>query len=131
MSHENVEIARRAYDAYNRRDIDAMLALATSDCVMTSQVFDANAEFRGREGLARYYAMLNESWEEFHSVIEEAHDLGERVLTLNRSTARGRLSGMAIDAPTAAVFDFRDGKISRVRLYLDRAEASREAGFTE
>jgi ketosteroid isomerase-like protein len=131
MSRENVEIARRAYDAYNRRDIDAMLALATADCVMISQLLDASAEFRGREGLVRYYAMLNESWEEFRSVIEEAHDLGDHVLTLNRSTARGKGSGMDVDAPTAAVFDFRDGKISRVRLYLDRAEASREAGLTE
>jgi ketosteroid isomerase-like protein len=131
MSQQNVEIARRAYDAYNRRDIDAMLALATSDCVMISQLLDASAEFHGREGLARYYAMLNESWEEFRSVIEEAHDLGDHVLTLNRSTARGKGSGMDVDAPTAAVFDFRDGKISRVRLYLDRAEASLEAGLIE
>jgi uncharacterized protein len=108
-----------------------MLALATSDCVMTSQLLDASAEFRGREGLARYYAMLNESWEEFRSVIEEAHDLGDHVLTLNRSSARGKGSGMTVDAPTGAVFDFRDGKVSRVRLYLDRAEALRAAGLSE
>jgi len=112
-------------------DIAAMLALATSDCVMTSQPLDASAEFHGREGLAHYYAMLNQSWEEFRSVIEEAHDLGDHVLTLNRSTARGKGSGMDVDAPTAAVFDFRDGKISRVRLYLDRAEASRQVGLRE
>ena len=129
MSQENVELAKRAYDAYNRRDIDAMLALATSDCVMTSQLLDASAEFHGRQGLARYYAMLNESWEEFRSVIEEAHDLGDHVLTLNRSTARGKGSGVTVDAPTGAVFDFRDGKVSRVRLYLDRAEALRAAGL--
>jgi ketosteroid isomerase-like protein len=108
-----------------------MLALATSDCVMTSQLLDASAEFHGREGLVRYYAMLNESWEEFRSVIEETRDLGDHVLTLNRSTARGKGSGMAVDAPTGALFDFRDGKISRVRLYLDRAEALREAGISE
>ena len=118
MSHENVEIARRAYDAYNRRDIDAMLALATADCVMISQLLDASAEFRGRDGLVRYYAMLNESWEEFRSVIEEAHDLGDHVLTLNRSTARGKGSGMDVDAPTAAVFDFRDAQDLRASAYI-------------
>src|SRR5262245_3666484 len=31
MSQDNVELARRAYDAFNRRDLDAFLALCHAD----------------------------------------------------------------------------------------------------
>ena len=90
-----------------------------------------SADFRGREGLERFYAMLSESWEEFRSVVEDYRDLGNRVLLLGRNTARGKGSGVTVDAPTAAILDFRDGKVSRIRLYLDQSEALRAAGLSE
>jgi|ERR1700730_11790450 len=131
MSKENVEIAKRSVDAFNRRDLDALLDLATPDCVMFSQLLDATADFQGREGLERFYGMLSDSWEEFHSVIEEYRDLGDRVLMLGRNTGRGKGSGVTIDAPTATIYDFREGKISLIRLFLDQAEALRAAGLSE
>jgi hypothetical protein len=75
--------------------------------------------------------MLAESWDEFHSVVDEHRDLGDRVLTLGHLTARGRGSGVTVGAPTASIFDFRDGKVSRVRLSLDHGEALRAAGLSE
>jgi ketosteroid isomerase-like protein len=53
------------------------------------------------------------------------------VLCLGRNTARGKGSGATVDAPTAAILDFRDGEISRIRLYLDQGEALRAAGLSE
>ena len=129
MSRQNVEIAKRTVDAFNRRDVDALLELGTPDWVLSSQLLDASADFRGREGIERFYAMLSESWEEFRSVVDDYRDLGDRVLCLGRNTARGKGSGVTVDAPTAAVLDFRDGKVSRIRLYLDQSEALRAAGL--
>jgi ketosteroid isomerase-like protein len=131
MSTENVEIAKRSVDAFNRRDVDALLELGTADWVLSSQLLDASADFRGREGIERFYAMLSESWEEFRSVVDDYRDLGDRVLLLGRNTARGKGSGVTVDAPTGAVLDFRDGKVSRIRLYLDPGEASRAARLAE
>jgi uncharacterized protein len=113
------------------RSIDAILDLGTPDAVMSSQLLDAGADFRGREGMERFFAMLSESWHEFHSVVDDYRDLGDRVLMLGRSTGRGRGSGVTVDAPTATIIDFHDGKVSRVRLYLDHAEALRAAGLSE
>jgi ketosteroid isomerase-like protein len=61
MSRDNVEIAKRSVDAFNRRDMDALLDLGTADWVLSSQLLDATADFRGREGIERFYAMLSES----------------------------------------------------------------------
>ena len=131
MSQENVEIAKRATDAFNRRAVDALLDLATADCVMTSQLLDATADFSGREGLERFYAMLSESWEDFRSVAQDYRDLGDRVLALGRNRGRGKGSGVAVDGPSGTLFEFRDGKISRIRLFLDHGEALRAAGLDE
>jgi ketosteroid isomerase-like protein len=132
MSQAHVDIAKRIVEAFNRRDIEPLLDLATPDCVMSSQLLDAGADdFQGRAGLERFYAMLSASWEEFHSVMEDYRDLGESVLMLGRNTARGRGSGVTIGAPTATILDFRSGKVSRIRLYLDHGEALRAAGVSE
>jgi uncharacterized protein len=115
-------------DAFNHRDVEALLNMGTPDWVLSSQLLDASADFRGREGIERFYAMLSESWEEFRTVVDDYRDLDDRVLCLGRNTARGKGSGVTVDAPTAAILDFRDGKVSRIRLYLDQSEALRAAG---
>ena len=49
MSQENVEIVRRANDAYNRRDLDGMLELWAPDGVLdwsNARIFDAGV-YRG------------------------------------------------------------------------------------
>ena len=53
------------------------------------------------------------------------------MLVLGRTEGRGRGSGVPVDAPYAAIYDFRDGKISRARGFLDHDEALRAAGLTE
>src|SRR2546430_8362773 len=116
MSAQHVEIAKRVIDAFNRREVEALLDLATADCEMTSQLLDATADFQGREGLERYYGMLTESWEDFQAVAQEYRDLGDRVLALGRTRGRGKGSGVPVEGPYGAVMDFRNGKISRIRL---------------
>src|SRR5256885_14395265 len=82
MSDANVEIVKRVTDAFNRRDVDAVLDFCASDCVVSSQLLDVSADFQGREGLERFYGMLGESWDEFRSVVVDRH-------TAARSTLRG------------------------------------------
>ncbi|MCW3028718.1 MAG: hypothetical protein JWN81_1929 [Solirubrobacterales bacterium] len=71
MSQQNVEIVKRVTDAFNRREVDAVVDVAIPDCVMSSQLLDATADFQGREGLERFYSMLSESWDDFQSVAQE------------------------------------------------------------
>ena len=48
---------------------------------------------------------------------------------LGRNRGRGKDSGVPVEGPYGAVFEFRDGKISRIRLFLDQGEALRAAGL--
>src|SRR6476659_4010496 len=133
MSRENVDIVKRFVDAFNRRDLNALMDTATLDLAFSPALagtIDDN-RFQGREGMRAYFADVDSAWEEFRLIVDEYRDLGDRVLTLGRLEGRGRGSGAVVETPQGAVGDFRDGKLSSVRSYLDHGEALRAAGLTE
>jgi ketosteroid isomerase-like protein len=67
----------------------------------------------------------------FNRSLRNTADLGDRVLAPGRNRGRGKGSGVPVDGPYGAVFDFCDGKISRIRLFVDHGEALWAAGLTE
>jgi ketosteroid isomerase-like protein len=131
MSQEKVETVERAMDGFNRRDLDAYDDLFTQDFewlpALPSTV--EGDGYVGREGVEKYFGEINDTWEEFRVIAEEYRDLGERVLMLGRMEGRGRGSGVQVNAQLGAVWDFRDGRISRAPVYLDHGEALRAAGL--
>jgi hypothetical protein len=52
MSHEVAEMAHRALEAFNRRDLDAFLALADDDIEFVPRIvgLGAGSVFRGHDG---------------------------------------------------------------------------------
>jgi ketosteroid isomerase-like protein len=133
MSQATVEMARRANDAFNRRDVDAFMECVTSDIEFTAAMSGtvAGGSLRGREGIEALFADIRDTWEEHRMVIEEIRDLGERVLGLGRLEGRGKASGVSVDVPFAIIGDLRGGKMWRGRTYLDHDEAKRAAGLSE
>jgi ketosteroid isomerase-like protein len=129
-----VDVARRAVDTYNRRDVDGAFAeLLTPDFEWHPAIVRAldGGGYRGREGVDRFAADTSENWEELQTVAEEFRDLGDRVLVLGRLKGRGKGSGVPVDQPFANILDFRGDRIWRSRVYLDRAEGLRVAGLSE
>ena len=133
MSEANVEIVKRAFDAFNRRDVAAFMELTTSDFEYYPWLVGAieGGSFRGCEGMEQYFEDVRETWEEFRVVADEFRDLGDRVLVLGRMEGRGKGSDVPVDAPYGTINDFCDGKLSRVRVFPDHAEALRAAGLSE
>jgi ketosteroid isomerase-like protein len=134
MPRDKVGVAKRAVDAYNRRDVDGFFAeLATPAFEFYAGTTRAlgGDEYRGREGAARFDRDRHENWEEIQMVAEEFRDLGDRVLVLGRLKGRGRGSGAPVDQLFAGINDFRGDRIWRIRGYLDPAEGLRAAGLSE
>ncbi len=132
MSQENVEIVKRLMAAFNERDVNAFAAITTPDFEWTTSMTAVEGEvFRGREGIETYFERMREAWEEFRSLPSEYRDLGERVLSIGRLEGRGLGSGVPVDTALDILFDFRGGKISRQRSFLDHGEALRAAGLSE
>ena len=133
MSQENVELVKRAIDAFNRRDVDGIVECVNPDVEWfpAMPVTFGGGAFRGPEGVAAYVGEVRDTWEEYRVVGEDFRDLGDRVLVLSRVEASGVGSGAPVGSPLGLIYDFRDGKSSRVLSYLDHGEASRGAGVSE
>lgn len=118
--------------AFNARDVDAFVDLVTPDFEWFPAMGAVEGEvFHGRDGIETYIGRLDEAWEDYHAIADEYRDLGDRVLFLGRMVGRGRGSGAPVDTPLGVFSDYRDGKVSRLRGYLDHGEALRAAGLAE
>ena len=135
MSQENVEIVRRVSDAYNRRDVGAMLDELHPEVEwhpwLQLQLGGAATVYRGHQGVRKGIRELEEAFSEIQAEQTEIRDLGERVVAIGRLRARGKESGAITESPIAWIVDFKSGKVIRVREYLDPKEALEAAGLSE
>lgn len=133
MSRANVELVKRWVDAFNRRDLDALTETVIPDFAFLPAIADTidGNSFQRREGMEAYFVDVDSAWEELRVIYDEYRDLGDRVLALGRIEGRGRGSRAVVETPQGAVVDFRHGKISSGRSYLDHDEALRAAGMSE
>jgi ketosteroid isomerase-like protein len=132
MSQEEVEIARAAFEAWNRGDYEAWV-----------EAFDEEAEFfpmrarlegrsyRGHGGLRRFITDQDEEWEQVRFEVDEIREGHEYLAAFGRFRARGRASGVDLDIPLALVGAVRNSKIVYARFYADRAGALEAAGLSE
>lgn len=123
MSQENVETVERAIAAINARDIDAYLACCTENVELLISA-SVGAEYLGAEGIRRFFVDIDDAGPDFLIEVQRLQAIGDsNVLAFLRISSTGRASGIVTGAESANVYDFIDGKISRVRIFLDRDEA--------
>ena len=132
MSQENIEVAQRAIDAFNRSEVDAFSALTTPDFEWFPSMGAIEGEiFRGREGIEKYFENLGNAWDGFHIRPGRFRDHAALVIMLGRLEGRGKGSGVPVDSSLGMVFDFRGVAIARIRGFLDHGEALRAAGISD
>jgi ketosteroid isomerase-like protein len=130
MSEQNVEIVKLALDAFSSGDADTFAELTTPDIEWKTGLGAVEGEvFRGWEGVRTYFSRLSSAWDRFRFLPDQFRDRDDVVLVLGRLEGIGRGGGVPVDSPVGAVWDLRDGKIWRLRAYLDQAEASEVAGL--
>ena len=133
MSQENVEAFKRAFEAGNRQDVEALLAEFHPDVEWHAAfpMLGGDAVYRGHEGIREF---LSEVWEVLADTqleFREIRDAGDQVVAVGHFRGRGKGSGVEAETPFAYVVDFRGGKALRVRSYLDPKEALEAAGLSE
>jgi len=133
MSQENEEVVRRMLDAFNRDDVEAVLAAFDASCEINEplEMPDSPATgFRGHDGIRQWMGNLRGvAKARFEPRSFEPN--GDLLLCELASRGLGRGSGVPIEWTTFAVMELRDGKIGRVRVFLDREEAHEAIGLSE
>ena len=131
MSEQNVEIVRTLYDAFGRRDGALPFEHYTDDIEwdLSRGMEGVGGVHRGHAGVRASFRDLLTAFSDIEFEIEEITTAGERVLATIRERYRGRESEAQVDRRHYAVFTFRDSKVSRMCVYLDRGEALEDMGL--
>jgi ketosteroid isomerase-like protein len=88
--------------------------------------------YEGRDGIRRYFADIEEAGPDFRIELDGVKEVdSKRMLAFLRFSSTGRASGIRLAAPLSNVYDLIDGKISHVRIFVDRQEALKAVGLDE
>jgi ketosteroid isomerase-like protein len=121
-----VELTRRTFDAYNRRDFNAITRFVAPDAV-----YEAASLGTSFEGVAAIRGFLEDwlgGYEEFEMEPEEILDLGNRVgFVVTRLTGRPVGSDSTLTRRRPLGFMWVDGFVVRVTAYADSIDEGRAA----
>jgi ketosteroid isomerase-like protein len=134
VSQENVEVARRSFEAWQNDDYETWIALHDADVEYLGAVERRLGQgvYRGHEGASELWNVWRDEVGGFWIKSNEIRDLGDgRILHLGQMGFRGSASGINIDSQLALVITLRDGKIVRSMDFTSHDEAVKAVGLEE
>jgi ketosteroid isomerase-like protein len=134
MSQENVEIARRGYEAWNRDDMESALRGLDPEVEWLPRLGAAGVRatlYRGHEGVLAYKREVEEALGAIQVEVLSIEDLGDHVLAHIRASGQGSASGVQVEAEGFHVWTMHAGRAVRFTTYDRRDEALEAAGLRE
>jgi ketosteroid isomerase-like protein len=131
MSQENVELVRAVFEAFNRRDFDAALALG-HDSISWRTLFSVETDvLRGKQQIRAAWERQIEALDVHIDVLELTPLDETRVLAVGKWRGRGSESGAPVEQTAVQVFTVEDGRLRSVETYASRDEALEAARLSE
>lgn len=127
---DNAEIVRRAFEAVDRGDKEALFGLLRPgvEWQMLGLLSDRSPVYRGREEIWAYVRSLREQIDDFRSEILEASEIGDQLVA--RVRVHGRpAGGEELDFEFSTLMHVEDGRIVHADNYDDHEEALTDAGL--
>jgi ketosteroid isomerase-like protein len=132
MSQENVEIVRRGWEAWIRRDLDGLLALFDPAVEWDTTNFEGWPEdsvYHGQAGVRRFMEDWLASWDRYEAGVEEYLDGGgDRVVVLCWQQGFGPGSDVPVHMDFAQICRLKDGLVYRIEAWSDREKALNAVG---
>lgn len=126
MSQANVQFVQGLYAAFQRGDIQAVIAGLQPDVVwhMVGRASDYSrlGLRKGVKGVEEFFEILgeNEDFTEFHPTDFFAD--GDRVFALGHLTTRFKKTGKAVTTDWIHMFTVKGGKVAAFKEFLDTAQ---------
>jgi len=134
MSQANVEIVRALFEGGNAglsfgsfaRYFDPAIELESPLSSVVGQ------PYRGYAGMEQWRRDLDEQFVEWRMSLDAVREVGNQVIAVGSVSGRGHASGIALQFPSAVVFDFgSDHRITRAHIYPDVNEALEAVGLED
>ncbi|MGH2963491.1 MAG: nuclear transport factor 2 family protein [Solirubrobacterales bacterium] len=132
MSEENVEVVRQGYEAWRRtRKLDFDLLDPDVEWVLHGTPA-GDVSYRGWDGVRTWFAGQDDAWSDQWWEVEEVRQIPDgRVLALIIGHAVGRDSGVPVSLSMANIWTIKEGRATRLEIFLDRKDALEAAGLSE
>jgi ketosteroid isomerase-like protein len=128
---EKVAIVRRVAEAFNRLDMDYVVAWLDPEVELREWPTAPGAQiYHGHDGVRRALDVWFESWEWMRVEVLELLETDDRVLVTAQQRAVGKSSAIEVEIRSFNVYTFRDGKVIRIELFTEREPALEAAGLT-
>lgn len=129
MGTDDLDLARKAYAAFNRGDVDAALQHLHPDIEWhMSDVFARSPRvFRGHEGVREVWAMFSEALEELTAEPLRMHEAPDGILAEVRLSGRTRGTREPARFELVQAWTIREGQATRLEVYptLEAARAAK------
>jgi ketosteroid isomerase-like protein len=120
MAGEAVDLVRRLFDAFERRDDGAMMELWHPRAEVELHLGPEIGHYRGRDGVRQAFATFLGRWDDYELQIEDMIEQDGRVVVLLDETGKGKGSGVAVRWRSTQVYEVRDGQVTSFTVYPNR-----------
>ena len=133
MPEQNAEIVVRFVEAFNARDVDAMVEMTAPDCEIVAQRSKIEGAFTGPDAVRRWAESSYEWASDARFLVERVVPAeGDRIVVLGRQTGTARVGGAPFDVPLAVVVEVEAGRMKRADAHFStHAEALAAAGLPD
>jgi ketosteroid isomerase-like protein len=132
VSAETVDIARRAYEAFNGGGVEAILDFL--DPEIEWRMFERFARdprvYQGHAGVREVLGLFEENFDAFGAAPHEFIDADDRIVVPVRLYGSAKGTGEETSFELVHVWTARDGRASKLDVYSTREEALRAVGLS-
>jgi uncharacterized protein len=117
----NIEVVQELYRAFREKDYDAFRRISTNDLEwIQNKGFPGGATYKGASEVIEAVFKANQNnWEGFAYNIEQFLNATNSVIVIGSYTGKNRISGKSMSAAAVHIYDLRDGKVCRFRMFAD------------
>ena len=133
MSGENVEVVKEFTTLFEAGDREKWRDYFDPEVVWDTSASDMPAAgvYHGHAGIERFFRDWLGTWDDYKFAAREYIDAGDAVVVVFRQGGTGRGSGVRVERDFFSVYDLRESKVVRLRMYESREEALEAAGLRE
>ena len=131
MSEEDVELVRRAY-THTQATGQVYAEGFAPGFIWDMSKYEGWPEqqrYEGADGAQRFLDDWTGAWDDWELRIEGIYDASDKVVVVVHQQGRARITGMALDMVFAQTWTIRDGRLARMDMYSDPADALEAAGL--
>ena len=114
---DEIEVVRGLYDAFGRRDLDAMLTAFSDDAELsfegTARLAGRAGPYRGHAGLREYLADVARVWDELVLHATDFRAVPGSVIVMGHIT--GRRQGLEVRRSSVWTWKVKDGRATSVK----------------